>query len=870
MYSSFSKRRCYSAVPSNGAATEKGGHFVTRGNQFERYRGFPHTTTPSNGVTREDNLFQSDSDRRGDENLCMDHTSDRFRGFRDAAPSNGVARDDGLFLSSSGRSGGEVRIDLSDDRFRRGYSTAISHDGVARDVGSFVSDSNCGDKGRMDHNNDHFRGFPSVVSDGVARDVDSFLSDSTRCDDDFRMNHTNDRFHSGFPQAPNNGVMAREQDCSFASHSNLRSDEFLRMETENRMHGFYGALSNGVERENGVFASGSDRCSDRIIRMNTDNHLRRFYRACHNSVARGDGLLASGSGNRGDKVRIDLTNGDVDLDRPESTCSNGYMISHCGIHGAFYPWTSDQNFLNHNDCLDSNTSFTQTATSSNPNLSIDKTIPKEYPPAVVSSNNDDLLSSLLTHPKFNHLLDDSIENIAFIFEENKDLPSSKALCDMGSLSHERWSRTKPRLHCVMQNTLPSGMFYVARSANVCHYQCRMRTLIKSLQAYEGSTIEINIYNPLCDYTNGFMTVGNTMESTQALQQHLNWNVLETILDDSNSTDTSLDSTSSTSSSTPKRKRQAVENFVDFGWTSSTCQTRNGSSTGVAVPRLKPQTESPLISEVFLQASSIIKTISVQWLEKSECIFQDSDEPSRKSDFQDAIAHGNIVQAIRVAKNDATQLCSAHDDTENSKKPTMSNVISFSKLNRSARVALICYGRQSVDVVLKESGRLDPFTKSVIDFYAGVEDKKRVVTPELLQGVKSFPIPGFPVVSNDCNLDPFSFHLTFVELVLRLITKFDLNLLEIFSVVTCYEIFPHCLYYFGVAANTLLLDVETKHTKKFRGVLFGFRVAQLMMEIFKATRDVSSTSSTKLPPTRFHCYTSLVKITTLPTLSVWEE
>jgi hypothetical protein len=135
---------------------------------------------------------------------------------------------------------------------------------------------------------------------------------------------------------------------------------------------------------------------------------------------------------------------------------------------------------------------------------------------------------------------------------------------------------------------------------------------------------------------------------------------------------------------------------------------------------------------------------------------------------------------------------------------------------------------------------------------------------------SFSIPGFPVVSNDYNLDPFSFHLTFVELVLRLITKFDLNLLEIFSVVTCYEIFPHCLYYFEVAANTLLLEVKSKHTKKFRGVLLGFKIAQSMLEIFQTTRDVSSTSSTTLPSTRFRYYTSLVKITTLPMLSVWEE
>jgi hypothetical protein len=198
MYSSFSKRRCYSAVPSNGAATEKGGQFVTRGNQFEHYRGFPHITsasngphitTASNGVVREDHLCRSDSDRRGEKNLRMDHTSEHFRGFRDTAPSNGVARDDGLFLSSSGRSGGEVRIDLSDGRFRQDYSTPISN-GVARDVNSFGSDSNCGDKGRMDHNNDHFRGFPSVVSDGG--EVRTGLSD--------------DRFRREFSTPINNSV----------------------------------------------------------------------------------------------------------------------------------------------------------------------------------------------------------------------------------------------------------------------------------------------------------------------------------------------------------------------------------------------------------------------------------------------------------------------------------------------------------------------------------------------------------------------------------------------------------------------------------------------------------------------------------------
>ncbi len=195
MYSSFSKRRCYSAVPSNGAATEKCGQFFTRTSASNG----PHITTASNGVVREDYLCRSDSDRRGEKNLSMDHTSERFRGFRDTAPSNGVARDDGLFLSSSGRSGGDVSIDLSDGRFRQDYSTPIKN-GVSRDVSSFMSDRYCGDKGRTDHNNCHCGGFAWATSDCgevrngisddrlrrefstpiknvVSRDVSSFMSD---------------------------------------------------------------------------------------------------------------------------------------------------------------------------------------------------------------------------------------------------------------------------------------------------------------------------------------------------------------------------------------------------------------------------------------------------------------------------------------------------------------------------------------------------------------------------------------------------------------------------------------------------------------------------------------------------------------------
>jgi hypothetical protein len=84
-----------------------------------------------------------------------------------------------------------------------------------------------------------------------------------------------------------------------------------------------------------------------------------------------------------------------------------------------------------------------------------------------------------------------------------------------------------------------------------------------------------------------------------------------------------------------------------------------------------------------------------------------------------------------------------------------------------------------------------------------------VTANLLNGVQSLPIPSFPVIANNCNFNPFSYQQTFVELVLRSIKKFDLDLIVIISIVTCYEIFPHCLYSFGVTANIFLNDLLIK-------------------------------------------------------------
>jgi hypothetical protein len=158
----------------------------------------------------------------------------------------------------------------------------------------------------------------------------------------------------------------------------------------------------------------------------------------------------------------------------------------------------------------------------------------------------------------------------------------------------------------------------------------------------------------------------------------------------------------------------------------------------------------------------------------------------------------------VAKSTVQDLCAPYENTQNSLKPNMIYVLSISRIKSHTCYIGDGFGQKSIDVAADEAiCVVDPFTSSILVSNYSTQSDQQTVTPNLLTGSRSLPVPSFPVISNDCNINPFSYQLTFVELVLRLIKKFDLDLIEIISVVTCYEMFPHCLYYFCVAANIFL-------------------------------------------------------------------
>eukprot|EP00978_Attheya_sp_CCMP212_P033178 scaffold132791_cov70-Attheya_sp.AAC.1 len=370
---------------------------------------------------------------------------------------------------------------------------------------------------------------------------------------------------------------------------------------------------------------------------------------------------------------------------------NGVTAVYNGVSGTFFPHHNkiEESVTQKSVHKDHPTSIKISAGSSSTQSSIlsshEDNIEKEYPPNQFFTDNDDLLSSFLSLSQFDHLLSEGLDNVLFIFEEST-ITSTKSLSSMGPLSAERWSLTKPRLHCVMQNTNKSGMYYLARKATDCHYQVHIRSLIKALIAYEGVRMEVLLYNPNQDYSNNFMVVGNSVNATRSLNKKINWNSIQSIVTNGDnvsapeagsyiqssaaSSSSSTRSSSSSTISSRKRKRQAPKNFIDFGWTSSTCQTRTGSATGVALPRLKPDTDTQVVKKLFSSASSIVKQIDVPWIDSpNESLFKDSNAPDRQVQFQEHIVAGNIIEAIRVAKSNVTDLCAPHEDTQNSSKPT---------------------------------------------------------------------------------------------------------------------------------------------------------------------------------------------------------
>jgi hypothetical protein len=77
----------------------------------------------------------------------------------------------------------------------------------------------------------------------------------------------------------------------------------------------------------------------------------------------------------------------------------------------------------------------------------------------------------------------------------------------------------------------------------------------------------------------------------------------------------------------------------------------------------------------------------------------------------------------------------------------------------------------------------------------------------------------------------------INSVPRLAVHFNLNAMEIHSCQSAYQVLPHTCAFFGIATEMLLQLPPSRIPKRYReGYGFGYMLANIMVDLFKAARD----------------------------------
>jgi hypothetical protein len=143
-------------------------------------------------------------------------------------------------------------------------------------------------------------------------------------------------------------------------------------------------------------------------------------------------------------------------------------------------------------------------------------------------------------------------------------------------------------------------------------------------------------------------------------------------------------------------------------------------------------------------------------------------------------------------------------------------------------------------------------RTYIDFVCGKYDKfdeeRKHLSPALFSlGVPVRNcIPGFAMLKNVCNLNPWSHYSSVVDSTLHLEQKFQLRMS--LSSPCAMAVTPNSAYLYVATASSLLqiTYLNPIHRKNYR---FGLLLANMMIDIHQALVD----EKRSLPPQRFSCY-----------------
>lgn len=234
----------------------------------------------------------------------------------------------------------------------------------------------------------------------------------------------------------------------------------------------------------------------------------------------------------------------------------------------------------------------------------------------------------------------TMSNQGLLVEVTRDEASRKsanALCSLGPFSKER-SAYVSELHFILnprESTFDklNQQGYIIRDAKYPHYTCSYKSMVEYALGFERE-IPIYLYDNRLNHGNHFAIVIN-QDLDNYLQQDIDWDAADSLL-------------SAATPATMGLIRQLSRLFIDLGYTGNMCTTRQtGRASGVAEPRLKPQSCDPVVVPFFVAASNFARSQSPEWLEGQEQLFVDPGNDSQQPSFAANIDVRNLLKFRRL-------------------------------------------------------------------------------------------------------------------------------------------------------------------------------------------------------------------------------
>jgi hypothetical protein len=171
-------------------------------------------------------------------------------------------------------------------------------------------------------------------------------------------------------------------------------------------------------------------------------------------------------------------------------------------------------------------------------------------------------------------------------EDFKKADNNGQLTNLGMLSLQQWKKCISVIHFLFPSKKQASNTCTAEGP---HGQATFGDFVQAMHQYRRPDIRFVFYDPTKNHTTDFLFVLNGESADKYTSAVACWKKIKRRIQ--------LDSTSFIPSST---LRQATSNYAHYGFCTSQNSNRKESTTGHAMPALKPTSKVPEIVDVFLR------------------------------------------------------------------------------------------------------------------------------------------------------------------------------------------------------------------------------------------------------------------------------